>query len=428
MSENALNAVLNGEEKFLKFNEDGRYFGYCMPAGDTGYMVLSNLPVNEYYQTIFLAIVVLIVVFIVGVVLVIIGMRVTAEKITTPIKELNETAQKLAEGNLDVELNIRSEDEIGELGHSISQTVDRLKEYIVYIDEITYVLDNYADGKLKIDLKQDYIGEFQKVKVALMNVSSSMTEVIQGINESAQQVTSGSEDLAKASQGLAEGANSQAIEVEKLVTTSVSVAELVEENQKESAQAAQQTIHVSKVIEESQNHMNDMVVAMEKIKEVSNQMVGIIASIEEIADQTNLLALNASIEAARAGEIGRGFAVVAGEIGNLASQCANAVNNTRNLINISIDEIVRGNELAQSVSESFKESVEAVGDVNVIIQKTAESAITQEKAINEIRVGIEEISSGIRDNSAMAQESSATSEELAAQAITLNEMVQKFEL
>ena len=122
-----------------------------MPAGDTGYMVLSNLPVNEYYQTIFLAIVVLIVVFIVGVVLVIIGMRVTAEKITTPIKELNETAQKLAEGNLDVELNIRSEDEIGELGHSISQTVDRLKEYIVYIDEITYVLDNYADGKLKID-------------------------------------------------------------------------------------------------------------------------------------------------------------------------------------------------------------------------------------------------------------------------------------
>ena len=174
--------------------------------------------------------------------------------------------------------------------------------------------------------------------------------------------------------------------------------------------------------------MNDMVVAMEKIKEVSNQMVGIIASIEEIADQTNLLALNASIEAARAGEVGRGFAVVAGEIGNLASQCADAVNNTRNLINISIDEIVRGNELAQGVSESLKASVEAVDDVNVVIQKTAESAITQEQAINEIRVGIEEISSGIRDNSAMAEESSATSEELAAQAVTLNEMVQKFEL
>lgn len=428
VSENAVDAVVNQKEIFLKYNADGRYLGYCMPVGDTGYLVLSNLPVAEYYQTIFLSIVVLLVLFIIGAVLVVLGMRATAKKITTPIQELNVTARKLAEGNLDVALDIHSEDEIGELGHSISQTVDRLKEYIVYINEITYVLDNYAEGKLKIDLQQDYVGEFQKVKIALLNVSSSMTEVIQGINESAQQVTSGSEDLAKASQGLAEGASSQATAVEELVATAVNVAELVAENQKESAQAAQQTKQVSKFIEESQNHMNDMVVAMEKIKEVSNQMVGIIASIEEIADQTNLLALNASIEAARAGEVGRGFAVVAGEIGNLASQCADAVNNTRNLINISIDEIVRGNELAQGVSESLKASVEAVDDVNVVIQKTAESAITQEQAINEIRVGIEEISSGIRDNSAMAEESSATSEELAAQAVTLNEMVQKFEL
>ena len=92
--------------------------------------------------------------------MVVLGMRATAKKITTPIQQLNVTARKLAEGNLDVELDVRSEDEIGELGNSISQTVDRLKEYIAYIDEITYVLDNYAEGKLKIDLKQDYVGEF----------------------------------------------------------------------------------------------------------------------------------------------------------------------------------------------------------------------------------------------------------------------------
>ena len=160
VSENVVDAVVNQKETFLKYNAGGRYLGYCMPVGDTGYLVLSNLPVEEYYQTIFLSIVVLCVFFVIGAVLVVLGMRATAKKITTPIQQLNVTARKLAEGNLDVELDVRSEDEIGELGNSISQTVDRLKEYIAYIDEITYVLDNYAEGKLKIDLKQDYVGEF----------------------------------------------------------------------------------------------------------------------------------------------------------------------------------------------------------------------------------------------------------------------------
>ena len=78
-------------------------------------------------------------VFVVGIVIIFISMRKTAAKITRPLEELNDTAQKLAEGNLNVELNIQSEDEIGELADSIGKTVTRLKEYINYIDEIAEV-------------------------------------------------------------------------------------------------------------------------------------------------------------------------------------------------------------------------------------------------------------------------------------------------
>lgn len=429
MSENVLNILDAEQEGFLHYTDNGESkYGYVANIGETGYKVISSMAPSEYYSEILIVIIVLIVLFIGGIVLIIYGMKKTAAQITKPIMELNGTAQQLAMGNLDVELDIRSDDEVGELGNSISETVARLKEYIVYIDEISEVLARMAEGKLAIELKQDYVGEFQKVKKALLNISASMTEVMEGISDSANQVSAGADDLAKAAQGLAEGTGTQAAAVEELVATATSIAEQVEENKKDAEASAQETIKVARQMEDNQVQMNQMMEAMNNIRETSQQVVGIIKTIEEIADQTNLLALNASIEAARAGEAGKGFAVVAGEIGNLAEQSAQAVNVTRNMIGQSLDEITKGDTLAKDVVASLKESVEAIERVNAMIQKTSENAVYQAMSMEQIRAGIEEISESVQDNSATAQESSATSEELAAQATTLNDMVQKFEL
>ena len=154
--------------------------------------------------------------------------------------------------------------------------------------------------------------------------------------------------------------------------------------------------------------------------------------------------MNASIEAARAGEAGKGFAVVAGEIGGLAAESADAVNTTRNLINVSLDEIEKGNTIVNDVIASLDNAVVCVCFVfglflvfvlvvvvriaNGMIQETAQVADVQMKSIDQIRDGIRDMSQVVSDNSAMAEETSATSEELAAQSVTLNELVQKFEL
>lgn len=429
MSRNVIDAVSNKETSFLKYKDEGKTkYGYAEMISDTGYMVISSLPSTEFYSDLVKLIVVLVILFAGGIVLILAGMQKTAAKITRPIMELNGTAQQLAEGNLDVKLQIESEDEVGELGNSINETVVRLKEYIAYIDEISEVLARRAEGKLSIELKYDYVGEFQKVKHALINISTSMNEVMEGISDSACQVSAGADDLAKAAQGLAEGTGTQAAAVEELVATTTSIAEQVEENKKDAEESARETVKVARQMEDNQEQMNRMMEAMNHIRETSQQVVGIIKTIEEIADQTNLLALNASIEAARAGEAGKGFAVVAGEIGNLAEQSAKAVNVTRNLIGVSMEEIKKGNELAESVVASLKNSVEAIEYINGMIQKTSENAVYQAMSMEQIRAGIEEISQAIQDNSATAQESSATSEELAAQATTLNDMVQRFEL
>lgn len=429
MSQNVADTLLSDKDLFLRYKTGSvAQYGFLQHAGDTGYIVLSSLPLSEYYSMLSAMIIGLVIIFAAGILLIAVRIRKSAASLSRPILELSHTAQQLAAGNLDVDLSITCENEIGELGESFQKTVNRLKEYIVYIDETAEVLAQIADGRLKIQLKNDYAGEFQKIKTALLNISGSMNQVMLGINESSERVSVGANELASASQVLAEGAEVQAASIEQLAATTNTVADQVESSRREAEASAKATAQAASMIEQNQEKMKLMMDAMSKIRETSRQVVGIIQTIEDIASQTNLLSLNASIEAARAGDAGRGFAVVADEIGKLALESSKAANTTRELIEISMEEINRGNSIASGAMDSLRESVNSVDYVNGMIQETAENAAIQAENMKQLRKRIDEINHGIQDNSAASQETSATSEELASQAELLNKMVQKFEL
>lgn len=422
-------AVSEGKDTSVHYSADGKSkYGYVGRIGSTDYLTISCMPASEYFASLIRCIIIVLLLVIVGIVIIIITIRHLATQLTKPIVALNDVAQELAEGNLDVTLDIASENEIGELADSIQKTVDRLKEYINYIDEISMVLDRLADGKLKFTLKYDYAGEFSKVKTALLHISGSFEQMIEDIIDSSTQVSIGADELSKAAQNIAEGAMTQAASVQELVATTESVSQQVEENTEDAQKSATETSRVTHMMQDSREQMNQMMEAMNKITETSNEVVSIIKTIEDIADQTNLLALNASIEAARAGEAGKGFAVVASEIGSLADDSSKAANNTRDLIEISLQQIDRGSSLAQNVVQSMQDVLDAVEEVNGMIGKSAENNEAQNQSMEQIRVGIEDISKGVEDNSASAEETSATSQELAAQAATLEELVKRFDL
>lgn len=429
VSNTVLEAIQNGEATAIQYRAEGSgKQGYVGRIGDTDYFTLSCMPSSEYFASLIRCIIVVILLVLVGMAILVFSIRRLAAGITKPIVALNDVAQELAKGNLHVSLNVSSDNEIGELADSIQKTVDRLKEYINYIDEISYALNRLADGKLKFKLKYDYAGDFSKVKDAMIHISGSLQGMIEDIINSSAQVSSGADELSHAAQNIAEGASTQAASVEELVATSTTVSEQVRENAEDAQKSADETTRVNGMMQQSKVQMNQMMEAMDKITETSNEVVSIIKTIEDIADQTNLLALNASIEAARAGDAGRGFAVVASEIGSLADESAKAANNTKDLIGISIQEIERGSKLAEDVVSSMQEVLDAIENVNGMIGKSAENNETQNESIEQIKLGIEEISRGVEDNSASAEETSATSQELAAQAATLESLVKHFDM
>lgn len=384
----------------------------------------NNEADNNYMKAIILTIIIIAAIIII---VTLIALMIV-HGITKPVMEIDEIAQKIADGNLEESITYESKDELGALAVNFNKTVNRLRDYINYIDEISQVIEQIAGGNLVFELKYDYFGEFAKVKQSLLNISDSLNETMKNINQNADQVSIGSEQLAESAQALAEGSTEQAGAVEELLATTNEVTEKVMANAKDAENAAIKTAEVASTTDQSKEQMKRMTVAMKNINDTSKQVVTIIQAIEEIASQTNLLSLNASIEAARAGEAGKGFAVVANEIGKLAEESSQAANNTKNLIQLSIDEIEKGNSIVDEIVVSLQEVVTGVDTVASLINKTKEASVYQADAVNQIQRGIEDISSVVQNNSATAEETSATSEELAAQAESLNQLVGKFSL
>lgn len=402
--------------------------GYMSEVSSNGWVVLSGIPDAEYNSDLFKLVSGVLFLFgmIIGVLCIIISK--IAKGIVRPIHELHEVAEQLARGELEVTLDIQSNDEIGEVADAIRQTVFRLKDYIRYIDEIAKVLDEIADGNLLFELTQDYAGEFGKIKEALGHIANRMTNTIKGIRASADQVNSGAGQISQAAQALAEGATNQAAAVDELLATVTDIADQVRQNADYAKGAVNNADEVKLKIETSNQEMRQLVEAMQEINNCSDSIRMIIANIEQIADQTSLLSLNASIEAARAGEMGKGFAVVAGEVGNLSKESVVAVQKSTELIENSVNAVGHGMELVDKAAKRLAESVEGVVGLAGMMDELSLAAHRQMDSLSEVEKGIEQIAGVVTDNSAMAEESAASSEQLSAQATSLNDMIDTFKV
>lgn len=428
-SDNIVQNITNNTAEYTEYTfQNKKHCGYVSAVGETNWNVTSLMLSKDFNRTFYITACIIILVFLIGIILISIIVRRISASVVKPLKELTGTSKEIAAGNLDVEVKVRTNDEIGELAVAITETVLRLKEYIKYIDEIGRVLDVIADGNLRFKLEYEYAGEFSRLKSGVLNIQQKYTDTLSNINRVAEQVSEGAGQIAQVASSIAAASNGQSDSVGKLSDSIHKVGELTQNNEVNARHANASAQTASQYLLEGNSKIKELTKDMEHIHELSKQINVIMETINDIASQTNLLALNASIEAARAGEAGKGFAVVANEVGALANQSTASSKETAVLTGTILNSIEDGTAMAAETSKAMNEVLESAKDSSELISGISKSIIAETEAIRQLQEEIDMIMSEVENNTAASEESVAASEELAAQAAFLKKLVGEFHI
>ncbi len=345
-----------------------------------------------------------------------------------PVRELSLAATRIAEGELDQTIRYRSRDELGVLADDFNQVTIRLRQYVTYINEISEKLREIAAGNLAFTLDNEYTGEFEKIKIALDEISHSLNGAMSQLRSASNDVAASAEQVSNGAMTLSQGSTEQATEVDALVGHINAVSDSVHNIARGAQQASDISRDVKSGLMESSEKMQNMTRVIQRVSDKSSEIHQIVKTIEDIAFQTNILALNAAVEAARAGSAGKGFAVVADEVRTLASKSSEAAQRTTVLLNQTVESMDEGVQAARDTADSVLQVVAHAEEMGQLIDGIADYTRQQDANAAHITRGIEQISVVVQNNVATSEASAAASEELSGQAAMLRELVARFRL
>jgi methyl-accepting chemotaxis protein len=344
-------------------------------------------------------------------------LMVAMDTMADALKTKAQLAEKISLGNLSVDVELASDADL--LGQTLQKMLDSLRTKVELANQI-------ARGNLAVEVS--LASENDTLGKALQEMVSNLNALLSNVNTAARELKENSARISNASHNLAQGANEQAASLEEITSSMEELESQTKSNSDNANGANQQATEAKNQAEAGNQQMKTMLDAMKEINTTSEQVSNIIKTIDEIAFQTNVLAINAAVEAARAGEHGKGFAVVAEEVRNLAQRSAVASKETTSMIKASIKRIGAGAKAADDTAKSLSLISTGTSNVTRLVQEISASSNEQALGVTQINQGLTQLNSIVQTNASIAEQSASASAELDKQAAILAQLVSNFQL
>jgi len=354
------------------------------------------------------------------------NMNLLTEEFTNIIGQILDIVRAATNGELEKRIDITMVK--GKWQEILNGVNNIMEELLSPVNEAVGVISKMASGDLSVNMIGNYKGDHAILKNALNDTLGHLNDLLIQVNNTVELVDNGAAQVSDASQSLSQGATEQAASLEEILASMQEVGSQSKHNAKNAAIASNLSLETHKNADEGNLQMKELEVAMKNIDDSSNQIVKVIKAINDIAFQTNLLAINAAVEAARAGVHGKGFAVVASEVRSLAQKSAKAADETTELIEGTIKQIERGNELSNRTAEFLTTIVDGISKVTNIVEEISTASEEQDQGITQSIDAIEQVSNVTQKNAANSEETASASVELTSQADKLKSMIAKFKL
>jgi methyl-accepting chemotaxis protein len=290
------------------------------------------------------------------------------------------------------------------------------------------VADRVREGDLTQPVLDTARDEFSPLLQALQQMQDSLTRVVGTVRQGADGVATASQEISTGNQDLSRRTEQQASSLQQTAASMEQLGGTVRQNADNASQANQLAQGASRVALEGGTVVAEVVDTMKGIHDSSRRIADIIGTIDGIAFQTNILALNAAVEAARAGEQGRGFAVVAGEVRVLAQRSAESAREIKGLITASVEQVARGNTLAERAGGTMDQVVAAIQRVTDIMGEISAASTEQSSGVNQVGQAVTQMDQATQQNAALVEQSAAAAESLKQQATQLVQAVAVFKL